>query len=108
MNLDGNVHYLRLDPAMCACVCKIRELTMNGQPVPVQDKKIVTTNGKILKSADGAEHPSVVFPTEDPNLTIRVDALDRKAENILTVKMEIVQIPPAVASDMAGAVKKFF
>lgn len=35
-------------------------------------------------------------------------ALDRKAENILTVKMEIVQIPPAVASDMAGAVKKFF
>lgn len=92
---------------MCACVCKIRELTMNGQPVPVQDKKIVTTNGKILKSADGAEHPSVVFPTEDPNLTIRVDALDRKAENILTVKMEIVQIPLAVASDMAGAVKNF-
>lgn len=108
VNFDGNVHYLRLDPAMCACVCKIRELTMNGQPVPVQDKKIVTTNGKILKSADGAEHPSVVFPTEDPNLTIRVDALDRKAENILTVKMEIVQIPLAVASDMAGAVKKFF
>lgn len=49
----------------------------------------------------------MVFPTEDPNLTIRVDALDRKAENILTVKMEIVQIPLAVASDMAGAVKKF-
>ena len=60
VNFDGNVHYLRLDPAMCACVCKIRELTMNGQPVPVQDKKIVTTNGKILKSADGQkgrEHP---------------------------------------------------
>ena len=108
VKFDGNVHYLRLDPAMCSCICKIRELSMNGQPVPVQHKKIVTTNGKILKSADGAEHPSVVFPTEDPNLTIRVDALDRKAENILTVKMEIVQIPLAVASDMAGAVKKFF
>lgn len=39
VNFDGNVHYLRLDPAMCACVCKIRELTMNGQPVPVQDKR---------------------------------------------------------------------
>lgn len=49
----------------------------------------------------------MVFPTEDPNLTIRVDALDRKAENILTVKMEIVQIPLAVASDMVGAVKNF-
>ena len=48
MNFDGNVHYLRLDPAMCACVCKIRELIMNGQPFPVQDKKIVTSNGNIL------------------------------------------------------------
>ena len=108
MHFDGNVHYLRLDPAMCACVCKIRELTMNGQPVPVQEKKIVTANGKILKSADGAEHPSLVFPTEDPNLTIRVEALDRRADNVLTVKMEIVQIPLAVAKDMAGAVRQLF
>ena len=108
VHFDGNVHYLRLDPAMCACVCKIRELTMNGQPVPVQEKKIVTANGKILKSADGAEHPSLVFPTEDPNLTIRVEALDRRADNVLTVKMEIVQIPLAVAKDMAGAVRKLF
>ena len=77
-------------------------------PVPLQDKKIVTTNGKILKSADGAEHPSVVFPTEDPNVTIRVEALERKAENALSVKMEIVQLPLSVAKDMAGAVKKFF
>ena len=108
MHFDGNVHNLRLDPAMCTCVCKIRELSMNGQPVPVQDRKIVSTNGKLLKSADGAEYPSVVFPTEDPNLTIRVEALDRKAENVLSVKMEIVQIPPAVARDMAGAVKRIF
>lgn len=108
MNFDGNVHYLRLDPAMCACVCKIRELTMNGAAGSCAGQKDRYHQWKNLKVRDGAEHPSVVFPTEDPNLTIRVDALDRKAENILTVKMEIVQIPPAVASDMAGAVKKFF
>ena len=41
-------------------------------------------------------------------MTIRADVLNRKAENILTVKMEIVHIPLAVASDMVGAVKKFF
>ena len=50
---------------------------MNGQPVPVQDKKIVTTNGKIIKSADGAEHPSVVFPTEDPNQIGRASCRER-------------------------------
>jgi len=37
---------------------------------------------------------------------VREALADKK--NILTVKMEIVQIPLAVASDMAGAVKKFF
>ena len=93
---------------MCACVCKIKELTMNDQPVPVQDKKLFTSNGKILKSEDGAEHPSMVFPTEDPNMTIRVDALDRRAENVLQVKMEIVPIPVNIAKDMAENVKKFF
>ena len=61
-----------------------------------------------IKSADGAEYPSIVFPTEDPNMTVRVDALNRQAHNSLSVKMEIVPIPLAMAQDMAGAVKKFF
>lgn len=81
---------------------------MNGQPVPVQDKKLFATNGKILKSEDGAEHPSIVFPTDDPNMTIRVDALDRKAENVLQVKMEIMPVPVNIAKDMVRAVKKIF
>ena len=70
--------------------------------VPLYRTPEIYLNRMITVSYTHLEHPSVVFPTEDPNLTIRVDALDRKAENILTVKMEIVQIPLAVASDMAG------
>ena len=93
---------------MCSCMCKVRELTLNGQPVPLQEKKVFFTNGKIVKSADGAEYPSIVFPTEDPNMTVRVDALNRQADNSLSVKMEIVPTPLAMAQDMAGAVKKFF
>ena len=89
-------------------MCKVRELTLNGQPVPLQEKKGFFTNGKIVKSADGAEYPSSVFPTEDPHMTVRVDALNRQADNSLSVKMEIVPIPLAMAQDMAGAVKKFF
>jgi Precorrin-6B methylase 2 len=106
VKFDGNVHYLRLDPAMCSCICKIRELSMNGQPVPLQDKKVFTANGKILKSEEGADHPSVIFATEDPNMTIRADVLNRQAENTLSVKMEIVQIPQAMAKDMMGVEKK--
>ena len=41
-------------------------------------------------------------------MTVRVDALNRQADNSLSVKMEIVPIPLAMAQDMAGAVKKFF
>ena len=108
VHFDGNVHSLRIDPAMCSCMCKVRELTLNGQPVPLQEKKVFFTNGKIVKSADGAEYPSIVFPTEDPNMTIRVDALNRQADNTLSVKMEIVPIPLVMAQDMAGAVKKIF
>ena len=108
VHFDGNVHSLRIDPAMCSCMCKVRELTLNGQPVPLQEKKVFFTNGKIVKSADGAEYPGIVFPTEDPNMTVRVDALNRQADNSLSVKMEIVPIPLAMAQDMAGAVKKIF
>ena len=79
---------------------------MNGQPVPLQDKKVFTTNGKILKSEEGADYPSVIFATEDPNMTIRADVLNRQAENTLSVKMEIVQIPQAMAKDMMGVEKK--
>lgn len=39
-------------------------------------------------------------------MTIRADVLNRQAENTLSVKMEIVQIPQAMAKDMMGVEKK--
>ena len=87
VKFDGNVHYLRLDPAMCSCICKIRELSMNGQPVPLQDKKVFTTNGKILKSEEGADHPSVIFATEDPNMTIRADVLRGHTDAVILAQL---------------------
>lgn len=99
--VDGNVQILRIDPAMEACVVKIEEMLFNGKPVPLQNKKIFYTNGRQLKPASGA-----VFPTADPNLYIRVAALDRQPENILYVKMDVVKLPIPVAEDIAAAVKK--
>ena len=50
--------------------------------------------------------PSIVFPTTDPNINIDLQLLERKAENTLYVRMEIVRIPLAMAQDMAESVKK--
>ena len=106
--VSGNVRQLRIDPALCPCVCKLQELTFNGAAVPLQDKKVFVTNGKLMKSSEGDKNsPSVVFPTEDPNMNLQVGELAPKAENILYVRMEVVRLPLAVAKDMAAAVKRW-
>lgn len=108
LSVSGNVRQLRIDPALCPCVCKLQELTFNGAAVSLQDKKVFVTNGKLMKSSEGDKNsPSVVFPTEDPNMNLQVGELAPKAENILYVRMEVVRLPLAVAKDMAAAVKRW-
>lgn len=99
--VDGNVRMLRIDPAMDYCAVKMTELLFNGVKVE-PNKKRVLVNGR--RMTDG----SYVFATEDPNVNILIEDLDRKAENVLEVEMEIVRLPAAIAQDMAGAVKKLF
>ncbi len=101
LSVDGNVTMLRMDPAMDYCAVKFTELLFNGVPIE-PDKKRVLTNGRRMTNG------SYVFATEDPNINIRIDGLDRKAENVLEAEMEIVRLPAAIAQDMAGAVKKLF
>lgn len=109
VQVNGSVKQLRIDPALCPCVCKLQELTFNGKEIPLQDKKIFVTNGKTLKAAEGDKGcPSVVFPTDDPNMNIRVEELSPAAENVLRVKMEVARLPMDIARDMAGAVKRWF
>ena len=50
LSVSGNVRQLRIDPALCPCVCKLQELTFNGAAVSLQDKKVFVTNGKLMKS----------------------------------------------------------
>ena len=99
--VDGNVHLLRIDPAMDCCAVKIEELLFNGEKVE-PDRKTVVTNGKKMQNG------SYVFATEDPNINIKLEDLARKADNSLEVKLEIVRLPAAIAQDMANAVRKFW
>ena len=101
LSVDGNVHTLRVDPAMDCCAVRIKELIWNGVRVE-PDRKRIATNGRRMK--DG----SYVFATEDPNINIAVADLDRLAMNELETQMEIVRLPAAIAQDMAEAVKRIF
>lgn len=109
--VSGNVRMLRIDPAMDSCMCRILEMTFNGEAVPLQKKKVLITNGRVAKGQDeenGMYCPSIVFPTADPNINIGISELERKASNELYVKMEVVRLPLKMAQDMAAAVKKIF
>ena len=109
LGVDGNVHVLRIDPAFDSCMVKILEMTFNGERVPLEKRKLLLTNGRICKPAeqeDGRYQPSIVFPTTDPNINIDLRLLERKAENTLYARMEVVRIPLSMARDMAGVVKK--
>lgn len=103
ISVDGNVTMLRIDPMMDSCVVKLHSLLWNGTQLPLENRKVLHTNGKILK---GGQETSVVFATTDPNVNINLAGLERKAENTLSAELEIVRLPLALAEDMAGAVKK--
>lgn len=101
LTVDGDVTMLRIDPAMDYCAVRITKLCFNGEAVE-PGRKTVITNGRTMHSG------SYVFDTEDPNINIKLSSLERKAQNILEIELEIVRLPAAIAGDMAGAIKKLF
>lgn len=111
LSVSGNVKLLRIDPAMDCCMVKIMEMTLNGERVPLEKRKVLIINGKLIRPALGDKEiykPSMVFPTEDPNININMEELNRQAQNTLYTRMEVVRIPQKIAEDMAGAVKRIY
>lgn len=106
--VSGDVRMLRIDPAFGSCLVKIQEASFNGQAVRLDKRKLLYTNGRILKSAEKGEYcPSIVFATDDPNINLGIGELERQEENTLHMRMEIVRLPMSMARDMAESVKKF-
>ena len=97
--VDGNVAALRIDPADHPCMVRITELSLSRGAVPFQ-KKHVETNGKTIKSG------CYVFDTTDPNIHIKLSGLQRTAEDVLTIEMELSRITADMAQTVMGAVKK--
>lgn len=98
LQVDGDVQMLRIDPAFESCVVRILELEFNGEAIPL-NRRFLRVNGKMARSA------TIVFPTEDPNMNLMLQKLQRKEQNMLHARMEIARLPLAVAEAMAGSVK---
>ena len=114
LDVSSDVKLLRVDPAFDCCVVKILELTFNGERIPLEKRKVLTANGKIangitVKSAEGHKRsscPSIVFPTEDPNINISLVQMTKQPVNKLYLKMEITRLPLGMAQDIAAAIKE--
>ncbi len=108
--VSGNVHDLRIDPASFPCAVKFAELTFNGERIPIEKRRMLTVNGKLLPAdkAAAGDLPGAVFATEDPNINLHIEDLNRRAENVLHVRLQIDRLSMPVAQAMAGAVRKIF
>lgn len=110
LKVSGNVHMLRVDPAMDGGVCNILHMEMNGDTVDLHQSKLVIVNGKLLKEKEenGIPYLTAIFPNHDPNINFALDKLPRKGENEIRLEMEMVRLPIGMTQNLANAVKKIF
>lgn len=104
ISFDGNVIDLRIDPLMDACVVLVKELTVNGYPLPEYSKKYIEVNGRSLKG----DVPGYVFATSDPNMNIHVSNMPLKGENTLHCVMDFARMTEEIGTNLLKAVKRIF
>ena len=109
LEVSGDVKMLRIDPALDSCMVRIEEMLWNGERVPLEKRKVLLVNGRIIPPSDKNAPvycPSMVFPPTDPNINIHLELLNRQSKNILYTRMEVSRLPLKLAQDMAASVKK--
>ncbi len=99
LKVSGDVQNLRIDPAMDSCICKVKEFTFNGIDIPLKDKKIVSTNGRLAGS-------TFVFSTTDPNINLHIGALNVKAENTIWLNMDVNRLDGDLCADLENELKR--
>lgn len=99
LKVGGDVRHLRIDPAMDSCVCRIKEFTFNGEPIPFSNRKAVTINGRMAGN-------SMVFATADPNINVHIENMNCKSENEICLSMEVNRMDTAVCEDLENELKR--
>ena len=99
INIKGDVKNIRIDPAFESCICKVKELTFNGETISAKDGNLVSVNGVMMGE-------TMVFNTMDPNINICLEKLNRNARNTLFIEMEIKNMSLESCEDLANGLKR--
>lgn len=107
IKVDSRVTMLRIDPSMCSCIVRIKEMTFNGREVPFHKRKQFIVNGTICKPNKDEAGLHIVFATDDPNINISLEKLEKAEENILHAELEMIRIPSHIAKAMESGARKY-
>jgi len=99
LTVTGDVKHLRIDPSMESCICRVKKLTLNGEEIPFSNRKAVTINGRMAGN-------SFVFATNDPNINLHLENMNKKAQNEVQVALEVHPMALAVCEDLENEIKR--
>lgn len=103
---------IRLDPAENPCIVRIKQVTWRGRKLtPEQLKSCIVTNGTEISdqnadcvTTESGGMASVLFDTNDPNINVRLDALEEKGAaecgDRLVVEAQIAWLSDRMLADL--------
>jgi hypothetical protein len=107
IKVGSDVKMLRIDPALCSCILKVRKLTFNGKEIAWSRKKDFLINGRILKPAKEEPGLTMVFSTDDPNININLEQYEKNSENVVHAEFEMIRVPDYVAKDLENGAARY-
>lgn len=93
---------IRLDPAELPCLVQIRKIVWRGRTLTKEEiDRCMSVNGELLDAQEGRVS-TVLFDTGDPNISLRLDALDQEetAGETLEIEAQIAWLSGEMLADI--------
>lgn len=102
--LKHEVKGMRVDPADGPCILKVKEVSINGKKLPVDNTDFVNNNGYCVTEQAGS---AIYFSTIDPFLDLHLGGVEREAVEEITVEAEIAVLTGDMYADMETMFARF-
>lgn len=113
----ANTRGIRLDPAENPCLVRLEAVTFQDRKLTAEElARVVVTNGEVLGEGGSVLTPgtpgmtAVLFADHDPNINVRLDALERGAEGngegLLVVELQILWLTPEMLGDLKARITR--
>ena len=103
--LKEGVRGVRVDPAECSCIIRMKAARLAGKELDLADKAVLAMNGWEL-SGKGEKMPVFFFHTNDPNINIRLEKEDGEAGEMPELEFEISRLPEETAAALDSNLKR--